>query len=136
MSEHEDQEVEVVAVVEGAPSMKIARDALSYFLVGLNGSLEANGMGVRFAVAAVRSPSPVPMARCPGCGDRGDVHHVVACVGMKLQRGAEVFRAGWKRGAADLVEMAELQVRRRGSTDVRRLGRAARAMRGHRRGGR
>lgn len=70
--------------------------------------------------------------RCPGCGDRGDLDHVVACTRARLARftnGEDArYRQGWRAGVAWFALAATKMRIRRGMIIVARLERAARAM--------
>jgi hypothetical protein len=64
-------------------------------------------------------------ARCPGCGDNGDVQHIAACVGSsltrRLERDARIAREGWKSGALAMMFAVEKQMMRRGQIDWTKL---------------
>lgn len=66
--------------------------------------------------------------RCPGCGDLGDLDHIVACAGAWRDR--QAFES-WHAGSAAMLEMVDRQLRRRGGLDVVALqkGRERRALR-------
>lgn len=74
----------------------------------------------------------VHYARCPGCGDMGDVSHVVACVGLSMSRratwDATVYRSGVESGAIGLLFIVEKQMNRRGRIDWDTLTKAALAL--------
>ena len=64
-------------------------------------------------------------ARCPGCGDNGDVNHVVACVAMMRKRYGEEYdrgvRDGWKAAMSSAIAVLEKQIARRGLVTVQAL---------------
>lgn len=60
----------------------------------------------------------IEYAKCPGCGDRGDLAHIVACVRLKED---EIIARGWRAGAEFVLEMVKTQIGRRGAVDVATL---------------
>jgi hypothetical protein len=51
---------------------------------------------------------------CPGCQQRGDIDHIVACVGNGR-------KAGWNEAVIAAIDVIEKQLKRRGLADASAL---------------
>lgn len=67
---------------------------------------------------SIRSRPKTHLRRCPGCGDRGDIDHIVACTTGRITEAQ-------RRGAGWMLALVRKQVGRRGAVDLVALGRAA-----------
>jgi hypothetical protein len=62
-------------------------------------------------------------ARCPSCGDNGDVTHIAACTRVAL---ANKWRAAVPDAVREVLAAVRTQVGRRGAVDITALGDMAR----------
>lgn len=103
-------------MTKDAEQLAVIRDAF------LNGrDLEAVQLLADY-LDGVKRTDDATLARCPGCGDRGDVSHVVACVTIRIERHKSFANSAtthaWKAGARFALEVMERQIARRGGVDL------------------